>query len=280
MVYSSQSRDETPAFFFTNLFSRKLPIRAISRMLVKSVSKSSFRLRRCTFTATGAPPSVARCTWPSEAPATGVSSNVSNTSPSGLPSSSSTSSATRSGEIVGTLSCSATSASMYGCASRSVRADATCPSLIIVGPSRSSSSRSHCAHRTCFSSFRPARQIFHVAIVENHHSAIDRRSGRPRDLSQRSSIALPESAVASTDDSFATIVGVGGRAGTTTPAAKSALVPTVTSSAIAAPSAASICDARLGTRSCAADGATRSAGAAARRQSIEKRRGEVPDARV
>ena len=36
-------------------FSKKLPTRAISRMLKKSVSKSSARFRRCTLTATGWP---------------------------------------------------------------------------------------------------------------------------------------------------------------------------------------------------------------------------------
>ena len=116
------------------------------------------------------------------------------TSSIGAPSSASTISATRSAEMVGTESCSFTSASMYAGGSRSVRADATWPSLIMVGPRRSSSFVTHAATTACFTSSLRARRIFHVATIENVHSFRERRSGLPRLLAQRSSMSSPVTA--------------------------------------------------------------------------------------
>ena len=100
---------------------------------------------RCTLTTTSRPSrSVARCTWPSDAAASGVALEGREDAWRAAPAARrATISSTSSKENGPTSSWSRESASMYGGLNRSTREDISCPSLMKVGPiaSRSSASR-------------------------------------------------------------------------------------------------------------------------------------------
>eukprot|EP00966_Prymnesium_polylepis_P312979 7232512-Prymnesium_polylepis.2 len=185
-----------------------------------------FSPARCILTATGVPLYTARCTCPSEAPASGVSSNESNGS--GVPSSASSSSRTRDPDTHGTAVCSDSSASQYAGCSRSLREEKTCPSLIIVGPRLSRPSRTHAAVMLVrsSSSVMLARTVFQVATKKKRCSARERRKDArfvpPRSLSHLASSSSPSNNCSGS----ASIAGVGDAlVGTTTPSAPAVIEP-------------------------------------------------------
>mmetsp|Transcript_15946 Transcript_15946/g.42966 ORF Transcript_15946/g.42966 Transcript_15946/m.42966 type:complete len:313 (-) Transcript_15946:34-972(-) len=105
---------------------------------LRSTLKSSSRPGRCTLTATRVPfLVVARCTWPRDAAASGVSSNSAKAS---SPSSSRRIRFTSDSGKGGHSSCSVESSSMKTLGITSTRVERSCPSLMKVGPSASSPS--------------------------------------------------------------------------------------------------------------------------------------------
>ena len=111
-------------------------------MSSRAISRAS---GRWTLTTTSRPlGSVARCTWPSEAAASGSSSNSAKRWRIWPPSSASTISVTTSNPNGSASSWSRASAVVYAGGSRSKRVDSSWPSLMYVGPS-SSRSRANAA---------------------------------------------------------------------------------------------------------------------------------------
>ena len=110
-----------------------------------SASISRCASGRCTFTATAFPfGSVARCTWPIDAAATGSSSKSRNSRSIVLPSSCSI---TRCASEKGngrTSSWSGRSSAMMSGGTTSGRVDSSCPNFTNVGPSSSNTSRRCC----------------------------------------------------------------------------------------------------------------------------------------
>ncbi len=97
---------------------------------------------RCTLTATVRPfGSVALCTCPIDAAATGIGSNSTNRRSIELPSSSSITRSACSNGNGRTSSCSGRSSAMMSGGTMSGRVDRSCPNFTNVGPSSSSTSR-------------------------------------------------------------------------------------------------------------------------------------------
>src|SRR5918998_4434362 len=96
-----------------------------------------------TLTTTSVPSaSVARCAWATEAEASGARPNVANAASGGRPRSSSTTARICSGGSAGTFAWSSRSSAATSGPTRSIRVDRTWPSLMKVGPSSVSASRS------------------------------------------------------------------------------------------------------------------------------------------
>src|SRR6266849_79137 len=119
-----------------------------TRPAAASISARSFSMTgiipgRRILTAAWVPPgSTARCTWATDALATGCSSNLSKTFAIGLPNARSTSARASSPGNGGTRSCSFASSSARSAGSRSRRVESTWPNLTKMGPSASSARRS------------------------------------------------------------------------------------------------------------------------------------------
>mmetsp|Transcript_865 Transcript_865/g.1281 ORF Transcript_865/g.1281 Transcript_865/m.1281 type:complete len:262 (+) Transcript_865:1669-2454(+) len=115
------------------------------RMFFKSMSKSALRPGRCTFTTTFSPLSDAKCTCPRLAAAMGTDSKESKTSSTGFPRENCTMSRAVALSKAGTLSCSCSSSLMNSGDSTSTRVENCWPTLMKVGPKRTSPSLSQIA---------------------------------------------------------------------------------------------------------------------------------------
>src|SRR2546427_4987004 len=119
-----------------------------TRPAAESMSVRSFAITgsipgRRILTAASVPPgSTARCTWATDALATGCSSNFSKTFATGLPNARSTSATATSPGNGGTRSWSFASSSARSAGSKSRRVESTWPNLTKMGPSASSARRS------------------------------------------------------------------------------------------------------------------------------------------
>src|SRR6266571_9121203 len=137
-----------------------------TRPAAESMSARSFAITgsipgRRILTAASVPPgSTARCTWATDALATGCSSNFSKIFASGLPNARSTSATASSPGNGGTRSWSFSSSSARSAGKRSRRVESTWPNLTKMGPSASSARRSRAPRGSL--SARKKRSVFSV----------------------------------------------------------------------------------------------------------------------
>ncbi len=163
---------------------RSFASRAAWYISARSASICRGAFGRCTFTTTRLPfGSVARCTWPIDAAASGASSNSMKSRSTVWPSSSWIVRSTSENGNGRTSSCRPRSSAMMSGGTMSGRVESSCPNLTNVGPSSSSISR-RCRPRAVPS----IAGVVRPAAVDRVAEAVPDRD--LRDLAQPAEVAL------------------------------------------------------------------------------------------